>query len=213
MNAERIPAPIRSNNPGASWDDAFTRKWGSTKAEALNDGKGQGNRIAYFPTKVQGAACQFDRWLNSKHYKNKALKDAIYTWSGGNDWQEYVKFLCARVPGLQPDTIINAAFLSSARGIQMMKAQAWHESGVQYPMADSEWIQAQAMVFHGTQPTPAKTATKTVAASAVTVSTTAVASTAAAGHASPLTIIIILAVGIGLGVLIHVLIEKFHEEK
>jgi hypothetical protein len=209
----RVPAPIRSNNPGASWDDAFTRKWGSTKAEALNDGLGQGNRIAYFPTKVQGAACQFDRWLNSGHYRNKPLAVAIKTWSGGNSWQQYVDFLCARVPGLTADTTINAAFLSSARGIQLMKAQAWHESGEPYPMTDAEWAQAQAMVFHGTQPTPAKTTTKTVAGSSVVVSTTAVATTAAAGHASPWTILAILAVGIVIGVVIHVLIQKFHEEK
>lgn len=208
-----VPAPIRSNNPGASWDDAFTKKWGSMKTQVLNDGLGQGNRIAYFPTKVQGAACQFDRWLNSKHYRNQPLAVAIETWSGGNSWQQYVNFLCARVPGLTSDTVINASFLSSARGIQLMKAQAWHESGVQYPMTDDEWAQAQAMVFHGTQPTPQKTTVKTTAAAGVVVSTTAVASAAATAHAGWLEIVLVFGVGLAIGALVIFLIHKFHEEK
>lgn len=146
--AEREPASIRFNNPGAMWGgNALARKWGATANIPLNDGKGQGNTIAFFPTKVAGAAAQFDLWRTSGHYRNKKLSDAIKTWSGGNSWGSYVNFLTSRVPGLTGNTVINEAFLSSPSGVAMMKAQAWHEAGKPYPMTDAEWLQAQAKVF------------------------------------------------------------------
>ena len=49
------PASIRYKNPGAMWGSALAIKWGAApKAVVLNDGKGQGNNIAVFPTYVQG---------------------------------------------------------------------------------------------------------------------------------------------------------------
>jgi hypothetical protein len=148
--SEREPASIRFNNPGAMWGgNALSRKWGATANIGLKDGTGQGNTIAVFPTKVAGAAAQLDLWRSSKHYRNKRLDAAIKTWSGGNHWQSYVKFLSDRVPGLTGSTIINEAFLSSFSGIAFVKAQAWHEAGEPYPMTDAEWEQAQAKVFGG----------------------------------------------------------------
>lgn len=144
----REPASIRYNNPGAMWGGtALSRKWGETSNVALADGTGQGNHIAVFPTKVQGAAAQFDLWRSSKYYKNKRLDAALRTWSGGNHWESYVAFLTKRVPGLNASTIINSEFLASPSGILMMKAQAWHEAGKPYPMTDAEWAQAQELVF------------------------------------------------------------------
>ena len=141
-------ASIRYNNPGAMWGgNAISKKWGETGNIGLNDGTGQGNKIAVFPTKVAGACAQFDLWRSSKFYRNKTLSAALKTWSGGNSWQSYVNFVTARVPGLTGDTIINDAFLSSSSGIAFVKAQAWHEAGKPYPMTDDEWRQAQAKVF------------------------------------------------------------------
>lgn len=143
-------ASIRYNNPGAMWGGtALVRKWGATANVALADGLHQNNHIAVFPTKVQGAAAQFDLWLTSANYRNKQLASAIHTWCGGNSWENYVAFLCKRVPGLTSSTLINEAFLRTHSGLAMMKAQAWNEAGQVYPMTDAEWAQAQELVFGG----------------------------------------------------------------
>lgn len=153
------PASIRYNNPGAMWGgNALTKKWGETGHVSLNDGLGQGNQIAVFPTKVAGACAQFDLWRTSKNYANRKLADAIKTWSGGNSWQQYCSFITSRVPGLTNDTVISSTFLSSPRGIAFVKAQAWHEAGKPYPMTDAEWNQAQDIVFKGMQPSLMKPA-------------------------------------------------------
>jgi hypothetical protein len=144
----REPASIRYNNPGAMWGgSALAKKWGAVQTVGLNDGMGQGNNIAVFPTKVKGGAAQFDLWHSSKRYNNKKLLDAIHTWSGGNYVSSYIAFLTKRVPGLTPDTVIDDEFLKSGTGLAMMKAQAWHEAGKPYPMTDAEWREAQALVF------------------------------------------------------------------
>ncbi len=157
------PASIRYNNPGAMWGgNALVRKWGATANIGLKDGTGQGNTIAMFPSKVAGACAQFDLWRSSKNYRNKRLADALRIWSGGNSVNAYIAFLTARVPGLTASTVINEAYLRSPNGIALMKAQAWHEAGRQYPMTDAEWAQAQAKVFG--QPS----ATKSTAAVVVT---------------------------------------------
>lgn len=181
----REPASIRYNNPGAMWGgSALAKKWGAVQTVGLNDGLGQGNNIAVFPSKVKGAAAQFDLWHSSKRYNNKPLVDAISTWSGGNYVPSYLKFLTDRVPGLTTSTIINDEFLASERGLAMMKAQAWHEAGKEYPMTDAEWRQAQALVF----PKRAKKSTGAVIAAG------GAAATAAhqAGVSPPIVIAIIL---------------------
>jgi hypothetical protein len=138
---------------------ALAKKWGADKTIGLNDGLGQGNNIAVFPTKVMGAAAQIDLWRTSKNYHNRRLQDAIHTWSGGNYVSSYMAFLMKRVPGLTPDTIIDDDFLKSGMGLAMMKAQAWHEAGKPYPMTDAEWREAQALVF-SPKTSAAKTAAK-----------------------------------------------------
>lgn len=145
------PASIRYNNPGAMWGGtALARKWGADGNVKLHDGLGQNNHIAVFPDKVHGASAQFDLWHSSANYHNKPLITAIRTWSGGNSVSSYIAFLTSRVPGLHAGTIINDNFLKSPSGLLMMKAQAWHEAGRQYPLTDAEWAQAQAMVFPAT---------------------------------------------------------------
>lgn len=143
------PASIRYNNPGAMWGgNDISRKWGEQSNVVLNDGKGQNNHIAGFPTKVHGAAAQIDLWRTSR-YRNKPFKEAIIPWSGGNNVPSYIKLVASLVPGFTGDTVIDDAFLQGPNGIPFLKAQAWHEAGRQYPMTDAEWRQAQDMVFHG----------------------------------------------------------------
>lgn len=142
------PASIRYKNPGAMWGSALAIKWGAEKkAVALNDGTGQGNNIAVFPTYVQGICAQLDLWRTSKHYKNKKFSDAIAIWSGGNHVESYIAFVLKRVPGMTRNTVMNDAFWQSPDGIAFLKAQAWHEAGKPYPAPDGDWIKAQKIVF------------------------------------------------------------------
>ena len=144
------PASIRYKNPGAMWGSALAIKWGAApKAVTLNDGKGQGNNIAVFPTYVQGICAQLDLWRTSKNYRNKKFKDAIAVWSGGNNVESYVKFVLDRVPGMKRNTVMNDKFWRSQMGIAFLKAQAWHEAGKRYPAPEADWIEAQRRVFDG----------------------------------------------------------------
>lgn len=143
----REPASIRYKNPGAMWGgNAISRKWGEVGNVTLNDGMGQGNRIAVFPTYVQGICAQIDLWRGPR-YRNKRFADAIAVWSGGNWVASYIKFVKDRVPGMNENTIMNDALLSSPMGIQFLKAQAWHEAGKPYPAPEADWLEAQRRVF------------------------------------------------------------------
>lgn len=166
------PASIRYKNPGAMWGSALAIKWGAAKkAVSLNDGTGQGNNIAVFPTYVHGICAQLDLWRSSPRYKNKPFSEAIRVWSGGNHVESYIKFVLDRVPGMQRDTIMDDAFWRSPMGIQFLKAQAWHEAGERYPAPDADWVEAQRIVMNGKAlPKPADkviVATTTGAAAAV----------------------------------------------
>lgn len=149
------PASIRYKNPGAMWGSALAIKWGaSKKAVTLNDGKGQGNNIAVFPTYVQGICAQLDLWRSSKNYKNKRFEDAIAIWSGHNNVESYIGFVLKRVPGMTRTTIMNDAFWRGPMAIPFLKAQAWHEAGKPYPAPEADWIEAQKIVMGGTQAMP-----------------------------------------------------------
>lgn len=155
------PASIRYKNPGAMWGSALAVKWGAQKkAVSLNDGTGQGNNIAVFPTYVQGICAQLDLWRTSKNYRNKRFADAIAVWSGGNHVESYIQFVLARVPGMTRNTVMDDAFWRSSMGLAFLKAQAWHEAGKRYPAPDADWIEAQRLVFLGLAPPtpPAKPA-------------------------------------------------------
>lgn len=153
------PASIRYKNPGAMWGSALAIKWGAQKkAVTLNDGKGQGNNIAVFPTFVQGICAQLDLWRTSKNYRNKRFADAIAIWSGHNNVEDYIAFVLKRAPGMTRNTLMDDAFWKSPMGIQFLKAQAWHEAGQQYPAPDADWVEAQRRVFSGAK--PVSTATK-----------------------------------------------------
>lgn len=144
----REPASIRYKNPGAMWGNKLARKWGaSPRAVVLNDGKGQGNNIAVFPTHVQGICAQLDLWRTSPNYRNKRFADAIAIWSGRNEVPSYIAWCKKRVPGLTESTVMDDDFWRSASGIAFLKAQAWHEAGKPYPAPEEDWIEAQRRVF------------------------------------------------------------------
>lgn len=196
------PASIRYKNPGAMWGSALAIKWGAAKkAVTLNDGKGQGNNIAVFPTFVQGICAQLDLWRTSKNYKNKKFADAIFIWSGGNNVASYIAFVLACVPGMTRDTVLNDEFWLSAKGIAFLKAQAWHEAGKPYPATDAEFVEARKRVFSGV---PTGNTVKKAATSAVAVVPVA----AAAGAQSGISLPVALAIGLGIALVIF-LIWKF----
>lgn len=136
------PAAIRYKNPGAQWPGRRATKWGSTEYVTLKDG--QGNKIAVFPTFVQGAAAQFDLW--NSNYTGMSLKDAIKKWSGHNSPASYVLFL-EKNTGVSIHTEVTTELLASPTGWKLLKAQSRWEAGKAIPMTDDEWKQAQAMVF------------------------------------------------------------------
>lgn len=174
------PASIRYKNPGAMWGSALAIKWGAAKkAVTLNDGKGQGNNIAVFPTFVAGICAQLDLWRTSKNYRNKRFADAIAIWSGHNNVPSYIAFCKARVPGLTENTVMDDAFWKSPMGIAFLKAQAWHEAGKPYPAPDADWIAAQKRVFSGV---PTANTVKSAATTTVVVASAAGGSAAVAAQ-------------------------------
>ena len=141
------PASIRYKNPGAMWGSALAIKWGAERqAVTLNDGLGQGNNIAVFPTYVQGICAQIDLWRTSR-YRDKPFAQAIAMWSGGNNVDSYISFVTRRVPGISRDTVMNDAFWRGPLAIPFLKAQAWHEAGKEYPAPDADWIEARNRVL------------------------------------------------------------------
>ena len=196
------PASIRYKNPGAMWGNALAKKWGSTGTVTLNDGLGQGNNIAVFPTYVQGICAQLDLWRTSPNYKNKRFADAIAIWSGHNNVPSYIAYVKARVPGITENTIMNDDFWKGPMGIAFLKAQAGHEAGKPYPAPDADWIEAQRRVFSGMKLSPTKKAGGAI-----------VAGGAAAGAAhqagfSIWTIIVIAVIAAFIGFVIAHLIRK-----
>lgn len=143
------PASIRYKNPGAMWGgNPISKRWGEIGNVSLNDGLGQGNRIAVFPDYVHGICAQIDLWRQPR-YHNKRFADAIRVWSGGNWVQSYIDFVKKRAPGMTEDTVMSDAMLNSSMGLSFLKAQAWHEAGKQYPAPDGDWVEAQRRVFGG----------------------------------------------------------------
>jgi len=169
------------------WGSKLAKKWGSTATVTLNDGKGQGNNIAVFPTYVLGICAQLDLWRTSALYKNKRFADAISIWSGHNSVPSYIAYVKARVPGITENTIMNDVFWQSPMGVAFLKAQAGHEAGKPYPAPDADWIEAQKMVFSGKP--PASTQKKT------TIAVAAGGAAATAAHQSGLGIGWIVAIG------------------
>jgi len=171
------PASIRYNNPGAMWGkgNPIAKRWGNKGTVGLNDGLGQGNNIAFFPTKVDGASAQFDLWRTS--YCNRTLQSAVTRWSGGNSSPQYMSFLESKT-GLSADSMITPMLLEGPTGLKLMKAQAQWEAGRPYPLTDDEWKIAQEACF--SKGKVMSSGQKKV----VALTSTAITTTAAASHAS-----------------------------
>lgn len=147
-----IPASIRTKNPGAMWPGPVATKWGSRDFERLNDGTGQGNKIAIFATYVQGICAQLDLWRTRESYRNKPFDAAIAVWSGGNHVEEYIQHVLRRVSGMTRKTIMNDAFWRSTQGREFLEVQASHEAGIKYPAPAVDWAEAQRIYFSGMVP-------------------------------------------------------------
>lgn len=196
-----VPASIWYRNPGAMWGNALAIKWGAEKvAVKLNDGKGQGNNIASFPTYVQGICAQLDLWRTSKNYRSKRFADAIAIWSGHNNVPSYIAWCKARVPGLTEDTIMNDAFWKSASGIAFLKAQAAHEAGRKYPAPEEDWLAAQKRVFSGM---PTANTVKKAAGSV----TTGIVPSVTAGMSQGLSFTTALLIGLVIALVVFLIIK------
>jgi hypothetical protein len=194
------PAAIRHKNPGAMWPGAIATKWGSRKWVFLNDGTGQGgngkgNKIATFDSWVDGICAQLDLWRTSPRYKNKRFADAIAVWSGGNNVPAYIRYVKARIPEMDENTIMNDAFWRGPLGVKFLKVQAGHEAGKPIPAPEADWIEAQRRVFTGAVP-KAPTSTPKKAAGSVA------AGGAAAGAAQQSGLGVGWVIGIGVAVAI-----------
>jgi hypothetical protein len=148
----RVPASIRTNNPGAMWPGQSSAQFGSTTHQNVSGG----NKIAVFDDPVNGAAAHFD--LLSKHYAGMPLAAAIAKWSNasGNDLHGYI-YQVAKDTGLAADQMLTQDLLRSPYGIAIAKSMAKYEAGRAYPMSDDQWQQAQSRAFGGkggTQPQP-----------------------------------------------------------
>lgn len=206
-----IPASVRFNNPGAMWGkgNKIATAWGATSTTALNDGLGQGNNIAAFPTKIQGACAQFALWRAG--YVNMTLEAADRKWSGGNSSPQYLAFLCGKVPQLTPTTVVTSAILAGPLGWQLMKYQAQWEAGEPYPMSDSDWQNAQSRVFNGKAPVTAVQKKTAAATGAVVVAGAAAGQAAKSGVHWGIIVGIVLAGVVG-AVGMWFLMHYFHEK-
>jgi hypothetical protein len=165
-------ASVRSNNPGAMWPNPIASRFGATSYQSLNDGTGQGNKIAIFPDAESGAAAHF-ALLNEK-YTGMPLSAAITKWSGGNSSPQYTA-LVSKATGIAPGEVLTPQVLASPRGIALTKAMARQEAGGEFPLSDEGWARAQSRAFGG----------KTAAADTGTATDAALPSAPAASDGGP----------------------------
>lgn len=199
-------ASIRTNNPGAMWGGSHAKRWGATDDLILKDG--QSNHIAVFPTKVKGAAAQFDLWRRA--YTGLSLTAAIRKWSGGNSSSAYMAFLTKHT-GLAAESVVTADVLAGPKGIALMKAQAQWEAGQPYPMSDEEWTMAQRLVFPGKAtpvPKPAASSKAANVAIGAAVATTSAAVAKTTGFPWWIGVAAIVAVGIAIVIVKQILKRK-----
>lgn len=139
----RLPASIRNNNAGAMWYvGGWQKKFGAEYGQKLNDGLGQGNQIAKFPTPVHGAAALLYQ-LDRPSYRNSSVRQAIAKWSGGNNVSSYLSIL--RSAGFTADQSVAEIMASPEDAIAFAQAMARHEAGRDFPLDDGGWQQAYEM--------------------------------------------------------------------
>jgi uncharacterized protein (TIGR02594 family) len=163
--ATLIPASIRHKNPGAMGLGSSAKRFGATKSTTLNDGAR--NTIATFPTSVDGAGALFH--LLYTVYAGLTLWDALHKWGDGATIEAKGKALDvrgkvmegrllqaqarARTDGYaasiekrsrwrRGDVITKARLEDPAAAIDVGRAMAWHEAGIEFPMSDAQWAEA-----------------------------------------------------------------------
>jgi hypothetical protein len=141
--SRRAPASIRNNNAGAMWYvGGWQKKFGAEYGQKLNDGLGQGNQIAKFPTPVHGAAALLYQ-LDRPSYRNSSVRQAIAKWSGGNNVSSYLSIL--QSAGFTADQSVAEIMASPEDAIAFAQAMARHEAGQDFPLDNSGWQQAYEM--------------------------------------------------------------------
>lgn len=136
----KIPASIRNRNPGSMWPGAASAKFGATAVVQLTDA--QRNKMAVFPTSVDGASAMFYLLRTSSHYIGQTIGNAISTWSGGNSINDYLRVIEAKTRWTRQDYITPQLLEDRGMAIELGKAMAWHEAGREYPMTDAQWVEA-----------------------------------------------------------------------
>lgn len=138
----RIPASIRTNNPGAMWPGSSSRKFGAVASDVI----GGGNKIAIFPSFEQGAAAHMD--LLASKYSGMPLNAAIRRWSGGNYSAEYAQEV-SRATGIPLNARLTPDLLNSPAIVPLAKAMAQHEAGRGGTAAPEQWQTAYKMFRAG----------------------------------------------------------------
>lgn len=138
------PASIRNNNPGAMYPGKSAKKFGSVSFETLKSRDGV-HKIATFPTPIHGAAAQFD--LLRSAYCGMSIEAAIRKWCGGFYVTTYLKVLEQKTGAKPSDMLTEDRLRDSEFAIPLAKAMAWQEAGRDFPMDDSQWLDAHVMAF------------------------------------------------------------------
>lgn len=152
-NGKIIPASIRSNNPGATWNSDTTARWGSKDTEMLNDGLGQGNRIARFNDPADAVASNIETW-GGKGYRGLSIRSAIKRWTGSNAGKSYYDALSKSGFDLDKDVVDDRFldFLKSSGGTKFLQAQARQEAGRATPWTQAQWEEGQRRARLGLTP-------------------------------------------------------------
>jgi hypothetical protein len=187
----RGPAAIRYNNPGAQWPNAQAEKYGMTGYGRLNDG--YGNKIAYFPNAVYGAAANMA--LLSTGYVGMTISAGQFKWSGSHR---------AGLQGWDASTVITKEMARDPTFvIPFMKSIANAEApGGARVLSEAQWQEAFNLYLQieGAAPSKATPAAKTkgkVPAKTTTAgATTAIATAAWYSGAGPYVIGGIVLVGV-----------------
>jgi hypothetical protein len=126
-----VPASFRYNNPGAQWPSNEAARFGQTGYGIV----GGGNRIARFPSPVNGAAANFD--LLYRRYTGMTIGAAGAKWTGGHGFG---------MPGYDPNRMLTKAMLDDpSQAIALLKAIAGRESGRGNNLTELQWQQAHTM--------------------------------------------------------------------
>lgn len=131
-----VPGPevasFRYNNPGAQYPAEEAARFGQIGYGIIGHGQ---NKIARFPSPVNGAASNFD--LLFRKYMGMSIGAAGGKWTGG---------ISFGIPGYPSARILTRDMLDDPEGaIALLKAIAHRESGKGNNLSEEQWRQAHRM--------------------------------------------------------------------